>query len=160
MLIETTPMNTMTTSEAHLKQLSATLGLPLSFDEGICTIALDDALILTITNDVDRQAWMISALLADEGQMETLDPQVCLYMNFLLHMRDLGAIALTDRYGPMFLVHRLPVAQMSHDDVVSRMEDFIEAWRLVKLRLFFPERADDNQSAESDSDVGREIFVA
>ena len=150
----------MTTSEAHLKQLGATLGLPLSFGEGVCTIALDVALILCITNDVDRQAWMISALLADEGQMETLDPQVCLHMNFLLHMRDLGAIALTDRYGPMFLVHRLPVAQMSHDDVASRMEDFIEAWRLVKLRLFFPERADDNQSAESDSEVGREIFVA
>ncbi|OZI59254.1 hypothetical protein CAL20_06465 [Bordetella genomosp. 4] len=153
-------MDTMTSSEAHLKQLSATLGLPLSFDEGVCTIELDDALVLCITNDVDREAWMISALLADEGQMETLDPQVCLYMNFLLHMRDLGAIALTDRYGPMFLVHRLPVAQISHDDVVSRMEDFIEAWRLVKLRLFFPERADGNLGVESEGDVGREIFVA
>lgn len=152
-------MNTMMTSEAHLNHLSATVGLPLSFDEGVCTIALDDALVLCITNDVDREAWMISAPLADEGQMETLDPQVCLYMNFLLHMRDLGAIALTERYGPMFLVHRLPVTRLSHDAVVSRVEEFIETWRLVKLRLFFPERADDNQSAESESDFGREIIV-
>ena len=153
-------MNTMTSSEAHLKQLSATLGLPLSFDEGVCTIELDDALVLCITNDVDREDWMISALLADEGQMESLNPQVCLYMNFLLHMRDLGAIALTDRYGPMFLVHRLPVARMSQDEVVSRMEDFIEAWRLVKLRLFFPESAGGNLDVESEGEVGREIFVA
>jgi hypothetical protein len=152
--------NTITTSEAHLKPLSATLNQPLSFDQGVCTIALDDALIICITNDVQRQEWMISALLADEGQMQTLDPQVCLYMNFLLHMRDLGAIALTERYGPMFLVHRLPITRLTYDALVSRMEEFIEAWRLVKLRLFFPELADHDPTAEPAGDAGREIFMA
>jgi hypothetical protein len=132
----------MNTSNEYLKRLGDTLGTPLSFDEGICSVALDGSLILSITNDVERGGWMINALLADEGEMEKLDPQVCLYMNFLLHLSDSGAIALTERYGPMLLVHRLPVNQMSYDDVLRHLESFVEAWRLVKLRLFFPEQAD------------------
>ena len=141
----------MARSDEYLKRLSETLGLPLAFEEGVCAIALDDSLILSIANDIDRASWMISAVLADEGEAGSLDPHVCLHLNFLLHARDLGAIALAAHYGPMFLVHRLPISQMSYEAVASRLEDFIEAWRLVKLRLFFPEQADAVEAAAPES---------
>lgn len=130
----------MSESDDRLHKLGEKIGRPLSFEEGLCSIPLDETLILFIGDDIDRNSWMISALLADEGEAQSIDPFNCLQLNFLLHARDLGSIALTHRYGPMFLVDRLAAMELTSEEIVRRIENFIETWRLVKLQLFFPQQ--------------------
>jgi hypothetical protein len=131
----------MTSSAQLLQELGRQIGIELAFDDGAAALAVDEALILTICEDPERNEWAVSAMVTDEGEIENIDPVRCLEINFALHANKRGSLALTHRFGPMVLADRFSLEGASPESLRARLEAFIDTWKWTMVNVMLPAEA-------------------